>query len=170
MTPYQLAKSNTESSHQIAFFAYCAVAAGHGFQQADFYSKVGFIEKNKSDPVEELKWIHHIPNGGSRGDTAKSRSIRGGKLKAEGVRVGVSDIFWPQPSGSYCGLYIEMKKPTEKPKKTTSKGGMSEEQIEFATFVTKGGYCFKVCYTWLEAVTCLKQYYGYVPETIDLFD
>lgn len=160
MRPAEIAKPNTESAHQKAFFQYCAVAENFGFEQADYFCKVGFVDKNKSEPIEALKWIHHIPNGGSRGSDSKSRAIRGARLKAEGVKPGVHDIFWPYPCGQYAGLYIEMKAPKEKPKKSTSKGGMSDKQIEFAFFVQNNHFCTKTCYTWLEAVDALKNYFG----------
>lgn len=51
----------------------------------------------------ELKWLHHIPNGGSRN---RAEAI---KLKQMGVKSGVSDLCLPYPKGIYCGLYIEMK-------------------------------------------------------------
>ena len=51
----------------------------------------------------ELKWLHHIPNGGSRN---KAEAV---KLKQMGVKAGVSDFCLPYPKGIYCGLYIEMK-------------------------------------------------------------
>lgn len=51
----------------------------------------------------ELKWLHHIPNGGSRN---KAEAV---KLKQMGVKAGVSDLCLPYPKGIYCGLYIEMK-------------------------------------------------------------
>lgn len=54
----------------------------------------------------ELKWLHHIPNGGSRN---KTEAV---KLKQMGVKTGVSDLCLPYPKGIYCGLYIEwMKEP-----------------------------------------------------------
>lgn len=51
----------------------------------------------------ELKWLHHIPNGGSRN---RAEAV---KLKQMGVKSGVSDLCLPYPKGIYCGLYIEMK-------------------------------------------------------------
>lgn len=47
--------------------------------------------------------IFAIPNGGKRGKAAA------GKLKAEGVRPGVLDLFLPLARGGYFGLFIEMK-------------------------------------------------------------
>lgn len=52
----------------------------------------------------ELFFMHHIPNGGKRDKvTAKKR------LKAEGVKPGVPDVFLPVARKGFHGLYIEMK-------------------------------------------------------------
>ena len=159
MTPSQLAKSDTESAHQIALFAWASIAMNYGFDIANRVSSEGAVAF-KSDNIEgsvrepaipELKWMHHIPNGGSRGNDLRSQQIRGAKLKAEGVRSGVSDIFLPVKRGQCSGLYIEMKKPSLKPKRLTSKGGCSDEQIEFGAFAQQQGFGFVVCYTWIEA-------------------
>lgn len=66
----------------------------------------------------QLKWLHHIPNGGAR------NMVVAGKLKAEGVKPGVADYFLPWPmmedlvasEGTYevvkySGLYLELKAP-----------------------------------------------------------
>ena len=51
----------------------------------------------------ELKWLQHIPNGGSRN---KAEAV---KLKSMGVKSGVPDLHLPYAKGVYIGLYIEMK-------------------------------------------------------------
>ena len=51
----------------------------------------------------ELKWLFHVPNGGSRN---KQEAV---KFKQMGVKAGVSDLCLPYPKGSYCGLFVEMK-------------------------------------------------------------
>jgi hypothetical protein len=161
ITPNKLAKES-ESGHQRAFFAYCAVAELHGFAVADEWCDTGRINHTKSSPLPCLHWIHHIPNGGSRGSTAKERAIRGAALKAEGVRSGVADIHLPfavlYMNTWFHGLYIEMKEPSLKPKKATSKGGMRTEQIEFKQYCVENQFGFATCYTWSEAVGILKQY------------
>ncbi|WBF76704.1 hypothetical protein PSV3_00002 [Septimatrevirus PSV31] len=154
MTPATLAKSGTEHGHQAAFFAYAAVAYLHGFDVADEWSKTGKLPKRDPDApptVPALEWFHAIPNGGSRGDDDKSRKIRGAQLKAEGVRQGVADTFLPWPVYEPCpadsqimmmkwaGLYIEMKKPTERPKSETAKGGVSDEQRRFGEYAKRVG-------------------------------
>jgi len=178
MTPDQLAKSGSEHGEQVALFAWCAVARLHGFELAwQFAEKgqavlLGRPVPNVTKAVPALEWLHAIPNGGTRGDDAKSRAIRGGALKAEGVRQGVADIFLPHPLRSrflgpgnsevvtidYAGLYIEMKKPDLKPKKEGSKGGLSDEQIAFSEYAKQVGYGWIVCYTWREAATAIQQY------------
>ena len=140
MNPEQLAKSGSEAAHQTALFAWAAL---------------------QLQRWPELRWLHHIPNGGSRGDSAQSRAIRGGQLKAQGVRTGVADLCLPVRRGEFSGLYIEMKKPAEKPVKATSKGGVSDEQAEFGAFVKAQGFSWCVCYSWEEAAEVLQQYLNY---------
>ncbi len=130
MTPDQLAKSGTESGHQRAVFAWAALNMSR---------------------FPELRWLHHIPNGGARGDDQKTRAIRGNALKAEGVKVGVADLFLPVKRGEFSGLYIEMKKPGKI--KTTSK-----EQDEFGEFVKAQGFGWVVCDNWESAVQVLQDY------------
>lgn len=105
-----------------------------------------------------LRWLHAIPNGGSRGDTAKGRAIHGAAMKAQGVRRGVADIFLPVRVPPLSGLYIELKKPDQKPKREGSKGGISDEQREFGMFVISQSFRFKVCYGWREAVDEIEKY------------
>ncbi len=161
MTPDQLAKSGTEHAHQTAFFAYCAVAYRHGWEIADKWAETGLLRHDNVQGLPSLpalQWIHAIPNGGARGDDARTRVIRGGQLKAEGVRQGIPDVFLPWPMQVWHGLYIEFKKPSVKAKKETSKGGLSIEQIDFKMYAQSHGYGWTVCYSWQEAVDVVKSY------------
>lgn len=157
MTPNQLAKSGTEHGEQAALFAWCAVATIHGFAVADAFNEHGPIafkqseHKGESLAVPELRWFHAIPNGGSRGDDAKSRAIRGGQMKAEGVRKGVADTFLPVARGGWHGLYIEIKKPGKR-------SSTSEEQDEFGAYCHQNNYGFVVCDTWQTARDMLISY------------
>lgn len=165
MTPYDLAKSGSESAHQKAFFAYCAMVVNYGFEAADVWAEQGDWKSIEASPIPNLAWIFHVANGGSRGDNKKSQQIRGGNLKAEGVKEGVWDIFWPRPVFEkhdnhiiYCGLWIEMKKPSQKPKRSGSLGGLSSKQVEFGEYAYEQQYAVRVCYSWQEAVEDLKSY------------
>ena len=157
MTPDQLAKSGSEHGHQTALFAWCAVARLHGFDVADDWAAGMGIEAAKSSrsnrtPVDALEWFHAIHNQG-HGD-----KVRGGMAKAEGVRKGIADTFLPVPRGNWHGLYIEMKKPAEKPKSSTAKGGVSDEQAQFGAYCNANGYGWMVCYSWREAANALRSY------------
>lgn len=91
----------------------------------------------------ELKWLHHIPNGGSRN---KAEAV---KLKQMGVKAGVSDLCLPYPKGIYCGLYIEMK---------FGDGKYQKSQKEFLTDMAAVGHYVATCYTSEDAVNVLREY------------
>lgn len=139
MTPESLAKSGTEAGHQSALFCWAALELHNGRH-------------------ELLRWLHAIPNGGARGDDEKTRKIRGGQLKAQGVKAGVADVFLPVLRLPYSGLYIEMKKPDQRPKTPGAAGGLSDDQIEFRDFVQAQGFAWAVCYSWEDARDTLLQY------------
>lgn len=91
----------------------------------------------------ELKWLHHIPNGGSRN---KREAV---KLKQMGVKAGVSDICLPYPKGIYCGLYIEMK---------FGNNGKTEEQKAFLQDMEEAGHFVATCYSAEDAVKVIEEY------------
>jgi hypothetical protein len=157
MTPWQLAK-DSELSHQSALFCFCNKAIKVGFKLAKderFYLRGG---ETMSNTIPELAYYHAIPNGVRTGD-AIARIKEGGALKGAGVKAGVLDTFWPLKRGPYCGLYIEMKKPSLKSTKNPY-NGCSDEQNEFGQFVSNQMYVAKVCYSWLEAAEVLEWYYN----------
>jgi hypothetical protein len=73
----------------------------------------------------EILLIHAIPNGNWRGQRVAA------KLKAEGVRPGVADLFLPVARGGFHGLYMELKR---------AGGCPSCAQWEFLEAVTMEGY------------------------------
>jgi hypothetical protein len=91
-----------------------------------------------------LKWLFAIPNGGDRNVTVA------GKLKAEGVKKGVSDLFLSVPVGDFHGLYIEMKRPEDKAR-GQRKGELTKEQRGWLDDMAGLGYKTEVCYTADEA-------------------
>ena len=96
-----------------------------------------------SKRYRELSLLFHIPNGGARSKATA------GKLKAEGVKTGVPDMFLPVARGGYHGLFIELK---VKPNKTT------ENQDIWIAELKKQGYAVEVCYGWREASVVLENY------------
>jgi hypothetical protein len=158
MTPFQLAKTS-ESSQQRAVFCWVAMAVLHGFAAADdeqCYKVPGYaLERfGTAYAVPCLALLFHIPNGGARGDNARSNAIRGAAMKAEGVKAGVYDLFLPVARGGWHGLFIEMKKPGEKIKKKS-------DQEQFGFDVQAQGFGACECDSWRQCVNVLKQYINY---------
>lgn len=91
----------------------------------------------------ELKWLYHIPNGGSR------NKVEAVKLKQMGVKAGVSDLCLPYPKGIYCGLYIEMK---------YGDGRQQQSQKEFLKDMAAAGHFVATCYSAEEAVKVIEEY------------
>lgn len=133
-TPESIAESGTEHAEQAALFLWAAMHM-------------------KRWP--ELRWLYAIPNGGGRSP------VEGARLKAEGVKKGVSDVCLPvsrwkgeaTPSKThYCGLYIEMKR------KNGVRSDVKQEQGEFLEFVQSQGYYGCVCFGWEQASKTLEWY------------
>lgn len=99
--------------------------------------------KRQREICPEIRWLHHIPNGGARHIAVAS------KLKLEGVESGVFDLFLPVSRFSKHGLYIEMKFGNNK---------LSKNQKEFKAFVIKQGYATGEAWTATEAINILKKY------------
>ncbi len=145
MSPDQLALKGTESGEQKALFCWAAVARVWGFDNAN---SLTVYATNKPAhpvmPVPEFEWLHAVPNGGLRDPITAAR------MKAEGVRKGVADIFLPVKRGKLSGLYLELK---------TLKGGrVSEEQLAFGSFVQTQGYAWASANGWRNASQALQLY------------
>ena len=54
--------------------------------------------------IPELRLLFHIPNGAERHPAVAA------KLKRQGVKAGVPDLFLPVARGGWHGLFVEMKK------------------------------------------------------------
>ncbi len=91
----------------------------------------------------ELRWLHHIPNGGSR---TKQEAV---KLKQMGVKAGVSDLCLPFPKGKYHGMYIEMKFDTNR---------TTKEQDEFLDTMQDAGHLVMICYSTEAGIEALMNY------------
>lgn len=118
-------QQKSESWHQTKFFAHVAEAAARG--------------------DDRYKNIFAIPNGGHRD------KVTGARMKAEGARAGVPDIFVAVPSAGMHGLFIEMK----------IKGGrLSDKQEVWRDRLKQHGYGFVVCYGVEEALGVLSDYFA----------
>jgi hypothetical protein len=78
-------------------------------------------------------YLFHIPNGGYR--NPREAFV----LKKQGVKKGISDLFFAFPNEKYHGLWIEMK---------SEKGVLSEDQEEWLIKMNKMGYLAVVAKGW----------------------
>ncbi|MFR6747787.1 MAG: VRR-NUC domain-containing protein [Roseburia faecis] len=91
----------------------------------------------------ELKWLYHVPNGGSR------NRAEAAKFKQMGVKAGVADLCLPYPKGAYCGLWIEMK---------YGRNTQQETQKEFLEDMAAAGHFVATCYSAREACEVIEEY------------
>lgn len=118
-------RNDNEHQHQKAFFEWCEVKSRY--------------------EIPELKWAFAVPNGGARHISVAR------KLKAEGVKSGVPDIFIPVSRHNFHGLFLEMKSP---------EGKVSSSQIEWMNGLKKQGYFVYTCYSSNEAIDIVEYYFG----------
>jgi hypothetical protein len=159
--PEQLAKPGTEHSHQVALFCWANQQCNQWFHGT--YAMPDSGKPARKDLAQQLSLMFAIPNGGLR------HKAEANKLKSEGVKAGVPDIFLPvvgnkptEPDKGiplYHGLFIEMKKPSEKPKHSGA-GGVSSNQSEWHINLRAQGYQVSVCYSWQEARDVVLAYLG----------
>lgn len=85
-----------------------------------------------------------IPNGGHRNIAVAA------KLKAEGVRPGVPDMFLAIPAQGFHGLWIELKR---------ARGGYATpEQKRMARELQEQGYMAVICHGWTAAMKVITDY------------
>jgi hypothetical protein len=89
-----------------------------------------------------------IPNGGHRFKAVA------GKLKAEGVKAGVSDVFLMVPKGEFHGMILEFK---------AHDGRVSEPQEEFLLATRREGYNALVAWSLDDAMRFVRTYLTWKP-------
>lgn len=101
------------------------------------------LESGRRGIDHRLMWA--TPNGGFRHiGTAR-------RLKAEGVKAGVPDVFLAIPANGYHGLFLELKIPAK-----TSR--VSEPQREMKCLLEKQGYACRICFGWDAAREAIEEY------------
>ena len=118
------ATKKTEHSEQVALF--------------------GWAKANEPRHLQ-LGLMFAIPNGGKR------HIVTGKKLKAEGVKSGVPDIFLGVPKNGKHGLFIELKVGKNKP---------SKNQLWWIHSLRAEGYAVEVCWGFEEARDAIINYLG----------
>jgi hypothetical protein len=109
--------------------------------------QAAIIEWSNLHPICS-EYLFHIPNEGKRS------LYLGKKLRDQGMRAGVSDLFLSYPSSPFHGYYIEIKTEGDK---------LSTVQQIWAASVQKVGYKFSI---FKDAETCINSIRHYLKETI----
>lgn len=128
--PAEYAKTGAEHSHQVALFMWAA-------------------DQIASGAYPELALMFAIPNGGERNKAVA------GRLKAEGVKAGVPDIFLPVPRHGVNGLFIELKRPKAE---GIRQGSAQDNQSEWIDKLRGQGYGAAVVYGFEAARDMIVQY------------
>ena len=98
-------------------------------EQCNFFTQLRITYPN----VWKAAYAHC--DGAYYGEDEKSRYRTAAKLKRQGAKKGVPDVFIAVAKGKYHGLYIEMKR--------IKGGAVSEEQKLMLNLLTDNGYaCF----------------------------
>lgn len=149
----------SEHQHQRELFSWAAAVANVGFNRAGHWLAVHPLTSSRpplticgqNEGDDRLRWLMAIPNGGSRGGDRAGRAREGARMRSEGVKRGVADIFLPVPVGELSGLFIELKK---------FGGRASKEQVEFGRAMEAAGYRWVLAIGYLEAVAAVREYLG----------
>lgn len=98
-----------------------------------------------------LALLFAVPNGGDYG----GKQSVGARMKAEGLRSGVPDLFLPVTVGKWPGCWVEMKKRGREREKW---GGLSEKQVWWHLNLRAQGYAVFTCFSWQSARAMLWAY------------
>ncbi|MDR1609159.1 MAG: VRR-NUC domain-containing protein [Deltaproteobacteria bacterium] len=110
-----------------------------GFRQKP--KKNSSLATEHEDQVALFQWlgltypevaVFAIPNGGKR------NLLVAAKLKLEGVKAGVPDIFVAEPCGAAHGLFIELKRERG--------GSVSDNQKRWRALLLERGYQVAICH------------------------
>lgn len=92
-----------------------------------------------------LRWLLAIPNGLAASSVGAAR-----RMKEQGMKAGVPDLFLPAQAGGYAGLWIEMKR--------RDGGKVSKAQAEWHQYLALAGYKVVVCHGWAAAANVIDTY------------
>lgn len=105
--------------------------------------------------VFRMKWpdiiIHHSPNGGKRG------ALEAMRFQRMGTTAGWPDLQIPVPSGSFHGLFIELK---------SEKGRLTDKQEAMIEKLRRYGYRVEVCRSVEEFLKVCTEYFSLKSDTM----
>lgn len=123
---------HVEHQHQVALIGWAA--------------RVRLPEAADIEPDSRIvDYLLAVPNGGRRAPREAAR------LKAEGVKPGVSDLLLPLRRDGFAGLWLELKAPGKKP---------TELQWQWIERMRRAGYRAEWRDDWIGAAHVIADYVG----------
>lgn len=123
---------------------------------------IAWAHRVKIPPGSDVKpgsviadYLLAIPNGGRRNPR------EGARLKAEGVKPGVSDLLLPLRRGGFGSLWLELKAPGEKP---------NPNQRAWLERMAKAGYRAEWRDDWKKAADLIALYLDGSPDLTNTID
>lgn len=114
-------------------------------EHAEQVALIGWARCQRINGRPITDFLAAIPNGGARHPAVAA------KLKAEGVKSGVSDLFLAYPVAPYCGMWLELK----------ARGGrLTDAQREWIETMRSVGYFAICCVGFDEARVAIERYLG----------
>lgn len=120
---------NVEETHQIALVTWFDIS----------YPNLSKI----SPKGKRISLLWATPNGGKR------NLLEAIRLKKQGVRAGVPDLFLAVPRGTFHGFFIEMK---------AGKNKLTESQEAYFEILREQQYKIEVAYDWMRAADMIRDY------------
>lgn len=101
--------------------------------------------------------VFAVPNGMPIPASPRVRAKIVNYMKAEGMRPGAADLFFPVARGGFFGMFVEMKREDG--------GQLRDNQKEFLEIVERAGYFTAVPAGYDEAIGIVQDYLSW-PRTI----
>lgn len=110
-------------------------------------------------------YLYAIPNGGTRALVqdlgGNSFSLEAKRMKAMGVKAGVSDLHLPLARLGYHSLYVEMKRRVETFRsRGEAVASVGDDQLLWLQRMQRAGNAACVCYGWFDAGEIIRHYLG----------
>lgn len=102
--------------------------------------------------IDGIHIIDHLIANANGGKRSKSEA---GKFKAQGVKSGVSDLFFALPMHGFAGLWLEMKRPASPGRQA---GRATDDQIRWIESRRAVGYAGEICTGWDDARMVITAY------------
>ncbi len=124
-------------------------------------------------PMMNLQdFSYMVPNGTQLAGSRNRRAAYMASLKAQGFKVGVSDLYISYPAKGYHGAYIELKRdPGAYTGPKALRTALRPEQRQWLELMGGVGYWTGVAYGFEDFQRHVKNYLaGISPRPLDLFD